>query len=256
MFFFKIPVFNLLLFLKNFAGRNNTGKLCAFFRGSRFKRRFRILNFKHFFWNVFAIILRKEYDPYRNSFIFLICYQNGILSYILPVVYLAVRSKIYIGTSTSFFIGDFTLLKFISEGTYLNSVEFIPYQGSKLARSSGLFSLLIRHFDNITLIRMPSKKYYLLDNNCLAGIGVLENTFANFVEYYKAGQKRNLGYKVSVRGVAKNPIDHPHGGGEGRTSGGRPSVTKSSLPAKNVKTRKNDLKKIYSFSLVTTRLHF
>ena len=258
-FYIRVPIFSLSLLLKNNSGRNHSGKISRYNRGKRYQRKYRIIDFKFLLWNMYVILLRREYDPYRNTLLYLICYQNGILSYILMLFQTEVRLCIHIGLLLNLYhiVGDITNFNILTEGTNVSAVELYPFKGSKVSRSSGTSVLFLKRFQDVSLIQMPSKRnYYMISNNCVNMIGVVRTRVSVLIkeEYYKAGQLKFKGKKSTVRGVAKNPVDHPHGGGEGRTSGGRPNVTPNSLPAKKRKTRKNLEKKTYNFVILKARL--
>jgi large subunit ribosomal protein L2 len=228
---------SLILFKPLKGGRNNSG-VCVFRRrGGGVKKFFRLVDFFHILWELPAFILRKEYDPFRTGFLNLVCYINGMLSYYLATEGLRRRNVL---RTTNYFLeytNGYTMkLKNIPEGSFLHSVEILKNGGGKIARSAGTSCILLKKFsiDKI-LIRLPSKEEIFLKNDCIATIGRVSNVNHKFVYLYKAGQNRWKNNKPVVRGVARNPVDHPHGG-----AGGRPSVTLWSKVAKNSSTRRKN----------------
>jgi large subunit ribosomal protein L2 len=218
-------------------GRNNTG-VCVFRnRGGGVKKFYRILDFFHVLWEIPAFVLRKEYDPYRTGFINLVCYINGMLSYYLGTEGLKRRNVL---RTTNFFL-EFTKgytmkLKNIPEGSILNSVEIRKNSGGNLARAAGTFCILLKKFSSQKiLVRLPSKEEIFLKENCIATIGRVSNINHKLIYGYKAGQSRWKNKRPLVRGVARNPVDHPHGGG-----GGKHLVTLWGRIAKNKPTRKKN----------------
>lgn len=228
------PVKNLLVKLKWFAGRNNSGKITFNSKSKRHKRNYRLIDFKFLIINLLYIILRIEYDPYRTSWITLICFANGILSYILTPHNLDLTDRLF-NTNMKKLIKRFNgiPLFFAQESMLINCLEIKPLFGGKIARSAGTFVLVLKKLENnFSLLKLPSKEQILLTNDCFCRIGRISNIDNKFINYYKAGQVRLLGFKPIVRGVAKNPIDHPHGGG-----GGKHLVTPFAKIAKNYPTR-------------------
>jgi large subunit ribosomal protein L2 len=241
----------LNLNLNKKAGRNNTGHISFFHRGGGVKKNFRLLDFKRLIWNIPAKVLRHEYDPFRNGFISLICYKNGILSYILTTDGLKINQWIINSNNKTFKlkVGNSTNLFKIPESTLIHSIEIVPGLGAKLIRSAGVFGQILKKnylFGKI-LIKLPSKEQILINKNSIATIGIVSNLNQMLIKYYKAGQKRLLGFRPWSRGVAKNPIDHPHGGG-----GGRHLVTPWSKVGKNQRTR--DKKKSNKFIIKNRKL--
>lgn len=218
-------------------GRNNNG-ICVFRnKGGGVKKFYRLIDFFHVLWEIPAFVLRKEYDPHRTGFINLVCYINGMLSYYLATEGLKRRNVL---RTTNFFL-EFTKgytmkLKNIPEGSLLNSVEITKNSGGILARAAGTFCILLKKFssDKI-LIRLPSKEEIFLKENYIATIGRVSNINHKFIRSYKAGQNRWRNIKPTVRGIARNPVDHPHGG-----AGGRHLVTLWGNIAKNSPTRKKN----------------
>lgn len=238
-----------LVYLKPLKGGRNNNGICVFRRrGGGAKKYLRLLDFFHIIWEIPAFILRKEYDPYRTAFINLICYINGMLSYCLATQGLKKRNVL---RTTNFFLeytNGYTMkLKNIPEGSLLHSVEIKESVGGTLARAAGTACVLLKKFNiNQILIRLPSKEEIFLTQNCIATIGRVSNINHKFLYLYKAGQNRWKNKRPIVRGVARNPIDHPHGGG-----GGKPSVTLWGKVAKNSPTRKKN--KFHSNFIVISR---
>jgi len=232
---------NLSKVFKWWGGRNNTKKRAVFNKGTRKASRFyKMIDFKRLIWNLYAKILRFEYDAYRTSLIALICYSNGILTYILKIEGMKIGQRVI---STDFFKkrylqkGSMLPLNFFEEGSIISNLEIVFGKGGKLVRSAGTAAILVRKFSqtihgSVALIRLPSREEIFLSQDSFAILGRISNVDFFFVKYYKAGRRRLVGYKPKVRGVARNPVDHPHGGG-----GGKCLVTHKALPAKNRPTR-------------------
>ncbi len=213
---------NLFISILNNAGRNNTGKITVRHKGVGVKKNYRKIDFFRNIINIPAKILTVEYDPYRSSFISLIFYLNGIFCYILTTQF-NLQKKLFIynyNLRASYYnIGDSNLLLFFSNGTLLHNIELVPGSGGKISRSAGTYSLLVNGDIQLTKIKMPSNKILMLSSYCRATIGIVSNQWYRYINLGKAGRSRWLGIRPSVRGVAMNPIDHPHGGGEGKKTG-------------------------------------
>jgi large subunit ribosomal protein L2 len=210
---------------KNFAGRSRYGDLILYTRSTRaFKLIYRIIDFKYTNFCVPGIVYRIEYDPNRSSFITLIFYKNGTWCYLLHTektnIGSLIESYYYIGKKTLFKNGNIFFLSIIPDGSVINCVEKIPFLGSVYSRAAGNSSLLIRKFKltNRCLVLLKSGTYKLLSYYCKATLGIISNNSSNTVINGKAGRSRWLGIKPNVRGVAMNPVDHPHGGGQGKKS--------------------------------------
>ena len=243
------PTINKLkLAFKWFAGRNNRGRIVFNSKASkRCFKTFRIVDFDYSIMNLFSIVLRNEYDPNRTSLVSLVCYSNGILSYIISLQNLLVN-KIICNTNNVNLIKNFYAipLQLSSEGMLINNVELRATQGGILSRSAGNFSVVLKKlFNKFILIKLPSKEQILVNNKCFGRIGKISNINNKYFRFYKAGQVKKLGFKPIVRGVAKNPIDHPHGGG-----GGKCQVTPWAKVAKNKSTR---IKKINNSFIIRSR---
>lgn len=232
------PVKNLTRYFIPQAGHNNTGKVTFIAKTRRVRRRYRLIDFKRLFWNAYFLVFRIEYDPNRSAFVALICYLNGILSYIVATDGLSLYRKMYVGEPPRLLrdrlrLGFILPLYWCNEGSFLNTLELNIDRGGTLARSAGtavtlLKKLLTTHY----LIKLPSKEQILIDRDAVGNLGRTSNPDRKFTFYYNAGQMRRLGWKPKVRGVAQNPIDHPHGGG-----GGKCSVTPWARVAKQRRTR-------------------
>ena len=225
--------------LRKNGGRNNTGRITARRIGGGHKRRYRMIDFKRNKLNVFATVERLEYDPNRTAFIALVSYEDGEKAYIIAPQRLAVGDKIEAGPKADIKPGNALPLANIPVGTIVHNVEMKPGKGGQIARSAGAYVQLVGKDQGYAQIRLMSGELRLVRSECMATIGAVSNPDQQNINLGKAGRKRWLGKRPAVRGVAMNPIDHPHGGGEGRTSGGRHPVTPWGKPTKGKKTRKN-----------------
>lgn len=232
------PMKTLTRGLTESGGRNNNGRITVYHRGGGHKKKFRFVDYKRVKKNIIAEVLRIEYDPNRTAFIALIQYEDKTLSYILAPSKLNVGDKVVAGSDVDISFGNTLPLKSIPTGTMIHNIEYIPGKGGQVVRSAGSFAQLISRDDNgYCLVRLPSGEDRLFPENSNASIGILSNIDHKNIVIGKAGRSRWLGRKPVVRGVAMNPVDHPHGGGQGKTSGGRPSVTPWSWPTKGQPTR-------------------
>lgn len=242
----------LLRIKKKISGRNNLGIITVRHRGGGFRLKYRFIDFKRSIFEIPAVVLNIEYDPNRTALIALILYKNGILSYIISPN--SLKKGDIIKTSqfgSSLIVGNCIPMQSINLGSILNNIELHYGKGSQFCRSAGVFGVLlakkyIKKF-LFVIIRLYSKEEYLFFGNNLASIGVLSNLNYYLKNLKKAGKTRHLGIRPKVRGVAMNPIDHPHGGGEGKTSGGRPSVSLWGKLTKGKPTRKKNKVKIFIF---------
>jgi len=233
------------------AGRNNKGRICMNHRGGGIKQRFRQIDFSRSIKNISCRVLRIEYDIYRTAYICLVVYANGILMYILAAHGLRKNDLLEAGPQASIKIGNHLPLDFIAEGSIIHNIELNPNVGGQLSRSAGSKSMVLRHSGNFTMVKLRSGEIRYILSNCYATLGIvshLESIREN--KLFKAGQKRWKGYRPHVRGVAMNPIDHPHGGGHGKTSTGRAPVSAYGKLTKGTKTRLKKKKIIFFFSLV------
>jgi large subunit ribosomal protein L2 len=226
----KKPISRLVVSIKNNSGRNNTGKIVARTKGARARSGLRLLDHKKNILGVPGVVCRIEYDPFRSSFISLLVYSNGICTYVIHTYGLAVGSSIissfdlsslyFFGFSRTFHNGDSSSLMWAPQGTILHSIELFPGSGGVIARSAGTYCNLVKKFPNIRkcLIQLPSRSSISIPHSSFGIKGIVGNEIHYRVSLGKAGRHRNLGYKPTVRGVAMNPVDHPHGGGEGKKS--------------------------------------
>jgi ribosomal protein L2, bacterial/organellar len=225
--------------LRKKGGRNNLGRITVRFRGGGHKRRYRLIDFKRNKFDVSATVERLEYDPNRTAFIALVKYEDGEKRYILAPQRLAVGDVIVAGEKVDIKPGNALPLKNIPVGTVVHNVELKQGKGGQIARSAGTYVQLVGKDQGYAQIRLSSGELRIVRGECLATIGAVSNPDQQNISLGKAGRTRWLGFRPHVRGVAMNPIDHPHGGGEGRTSGGRHPVTPWGKPTKGKKTRSN-----------------
>lgn len=221
------------------AGRNAHGRITMRRRGGGVKQKYRIIDFKRQKLDIPATVKSIEYDPNRTCNIALICYADGLKTYILAPNGLKVGDKVISADSADIQVGNSKLLKDIPVGTLIHNVELHPKRGGQLARSAGSYAQLMAKEGVEALLRLPSGEVRKVKSNCRATIGQVGNLEHEQINIGKAGKNRHRGKRPKVRGVVMNPVDHPHGGGEGRTSGGRHPVSPWGTPAKGYKTRKN-----------------
>jgi len=234
------PVKGLTEGLRKTGGRNNTGRITARRIGGGHKRRYRMIDFKrNAKFGVPAKVERLEYDPNRTAFIALIRYEDGELSYILAPQRLQVGDTVIADNRVDVKPGNTMPLASVPVGTIVHNVELKPGKGGQVARSAGSYVQLVGKDQGYAQLRLGSGEVRLVRGECLATIGAVSNSDHQNVKLGKAGRNRWLGKRPSVRGVAMNPVDHPHGGGEGRTSGGRHPVTPWGKPTKGKRTRSN-----------------
>ena len=233
------PVKKLTEGLRSKGGRNNHGRITMRYRGGGHKRRYRLVDFTRRKFDMVATVERLEYDPNRTAFIALIKYDDGEQSYILAPQRLQPGDKVVSGERADIKPGNAMPLKNIPVGTIVHNVELKPAGGGQLARSAGTYVQLVGRDAGLALLRMSSGEVRMVRTECMATIGAVSNPDQQNTSIGKAGRNRWKGRKPSVRGVAMNPIDHPHGGGEGRTSGGRHPVTPWGKSTKGQKTRHN-----------------
>ena len=233
------PVKSLTEGLTESAGRNNTGRITIRRRGGGAKKTYRIIDFKRRKFDIEAKVERLEYDPNRTAFIALVKYLDGEQAYILAPQRLKAGDKIISGAKVDVKPGNAMPMKAIPVGTIIHNVELKPGKGGQLARSAGTYAQLVGRDSGMAQVRMQSGEVRLVNGECLATIGAVSNPDHMNQNIGKAGRNRHKGMRPTVRGVAMNPVDHPHGGGEGRTSGGRHPVTPWGKPTKGAKTRKN-----------------
>jgi large subunit ribosomal protein L2 len=220
-------------------GRNNHGRITSRFRGGGHKQAYRIVDFKRRKYDVAATVERLEYDPNRTAFIALIKYADGELSYILAPQRLKVGDPVISGARVDIKPGNAMPLAAIPVGTIIHNIELKVGAGGKMARSAGTFAQLVGKDQGYAQIKLTSGELRVVRAECMATIGAVSNADHQNQQIGKAGRSRWLGRKPHNRGVVMNPVDHPHGGGEGRTSGGRHPVTPWGKPTKGYKTRSN-----------------
>ena len=220
-------------------GRNNYGRVTARFIGGGHKRSYRIIDFKRRKFDMTATVERLEYDPNRTAFIALIKYEDGELSYILAPQRVAPGDKVVAGEAVDVKPGNAMPLSAMPVGTIIHNIELKPGKGGQIARSAGAYAQLVGRDQGMAILRLNSGEQRIVHGSCFATVGAVSNPDHGNVNDGKAGRSRWRGRRPHNRGVAMNPVDHPHGGGEGRTSGGRHPVTPWGKPTKGKKTRSN-----------------
>ena len=221
------------------SGRNNQGELSIWHRGGGHKRMYRIIDFKRDKFGVPARVASVEYDPNRSAFISLLHYADGDKRYILYPLGLKVGDRVVSGPDADIVVGNALPLKNIPAGTMIHNIELRPGKGGQLVRSAGGAAQLLAKEGDYAQVRLPSGEVRKVYMDCIATIGQLGNVEHENITIGKAGRKRWMGIRPTVRGVAMNPVDHPHGGGEGKTSGGRNPTTPWGKPTRGYKTRHN-----------------
>jgi len=221
------------------SGRNNKGRLTIRHRGGGHKKLYRIIDFRRDKKDIPAKVVSLEYDPNRTARIALLAYADGEKRYILAPNGLDIGSSVIAGESADILVGNALPLKNIPLGTMIHNIELRKGKGGQMARSAGTAAQLLAKESGYAQIKMPSGETRMVHLECYATIGQVGNLNSENISIGKAGRKRWLGIRPTVRGVAMNPIDHPHGGGEGRTSGGRHPVSPWGVPTKGYKTRNN-----------------
>jgi len=232
------PERSLLEPIKKNAGRNSYGRITVRHRGGGNRRKYRIIDFKRNKIDMEATILTLEYDPNRSANIALVQYEDGEKRYIIAPVGLKVGDKIASGENVDIKVGNALPLSSIPVGTFIHNVELYPGKGAQLARAAGNMAQLMAKEGVYALLRLPSGELRNVSKDCMATIGQVGNLEHENVKIGKAGRKRNMGWRPTVRGSVMNPCDHPHGGGEGKSPIGRPGpVTPWGKPALGYKTR-------------------
>ncbi|AZN71934.1 50S ribosomal protein L2 [Georhizobium profundi] len=234
------PVKTLTEGLSQKGGRNNAGRITARYQGGGHKRSYRMVDFKRRKFDVSATVERLEYDPNRTAFIALIKYDDGELSYILAPQRLAVGDKV-VSSNKAVDVkpGNAMPLQNMPVGTIVHNVEMKPEKGGQIARSAGTYVQLVGRDQGMAILRLNSGEQRLVSGLCLGTVGAVSNPDHGNINDGKAGRTRWRGKRPHVRGVVMNPVDHPHGGGEGRTSGGRHPVSPWGKPTKGKRTRSN-----------------
>jgi large subunit ribosomal protein L2 len=225
--------------LRKSGGRSDNGRITVRFRGGGAKRLYRVVDFKRRKFDVAAKVERLEYDPNRTAFIALIRYADGELSYILAPQRLKVGDEVIAGEKTDVKPGNAMPLRAMPVGTIIHNIELKPLKGGQMARSAGAYAQLVGRDSGYAQIRLTSGELRMVQDSCMATVGAVSNPDHMNESLGKAGRVRHKGRRPHVRGVAMNPVDHPHGGGEGKTSGGRHPVTPWGKPTKGRKTRTN-----------------
>ena len=236
----KGPEKSLLAPKKKHSGRNSYGRITVRHHGGGNRQKYRIIDFKRQKFDIPATVLSIEYDPNRNSHIALIQYEDGVKSYIIAPAALKVGDTVISGSKADIKPGNAMQLKDIPVGTFLHNIELYPGKGAQLVRSAGDMAQLMAKEGNYALLRLPSGELRNVPALCMASIGQVGNIEASNVNLGKAGRKRHMGIRPTVRGSVMNPVDHPHGGGEGKSPIGRPGpVTPWGKPTLGYKTRKS-----------------
>ena len=233
------PVKKLTEGLSKSGGRNNHGRITSRRRGGGHKRTYRIIDFKRTKFDMPATVERLEYDPNRTAFIALLRYEDGEQAYIIAPQRLAPGDTVISSEKADVKPGNAMPMKNMPVGTIIHNVELKPGKGGQIARSAGTYVQLVGRDHGFAIVRLSSGEQRLIRGECMATVGAVSNPDQSNITLAKAGRNRWLGKRPSVRGVAMNPVDHPHGGGEGRTSGGRHPVTPWGKPTKGKRTRSN-----------------
>jgi len=236
------PEKSLVVSLKKHAGRNAQGKITVRHRGGGARRKYRIIDFKRNSKdNIPAKVVAIEYDPNRTANIALLCYTDGVKSYILAPQGLAVGQTVMSGDKAEARVGNCLPLALIPVGSEIHNIELYPGKGAQLARAAGITAQLMAKEGKYATLRLPSGEMRMVPINCRATMGSVGNGEHNLINLGKAGRKRHMGIRPTVRGSVMNPNDHPHGGGEGRAPIGRPGpCTPWGKPALGLKTRKKN----------------
>jgi large subunit ribosomal protein L2 len=233
------PEKTLIEGLKKTGGRGGGGRIAVRFRGGGAKRLYRKVDFKRRKWNVVGKVERLEYDPNRTAFIALIKYADGELAYIIAPQRLRAGDEIVAGEKVDLKPGNASPLRGLPIGAMIHNIELKPGKGGQIARSAGAYAQLVGRDAGYAQIRLGSGELRMVQDSCMATVGAVSNPDHMNEVLGKAGRNRHKGRRPHVRGVAMNPVDHPHGGGEGKTSGGRHPVTPWGQPTKGHKTRSN-----------------
>lgn len=236
------PEKKLTVALRKKGGRNNTGRITVRHRGGGHKRRYRIIDYKRNKFGVYGKVATIEYDPNRSAYISLIHYEDGEKRYILSPLKIKVGDKIISGKKVPLKTGNALRLFNMPTGLSVHNIELTPGCGGQLVRSAGAYAQIMAHDSGYTTLKLPSGEIRMVSDQCMATIGQIGNKTYEQIVSGKAGRSRWLGRRPSVRGVVMNPVDHPHGGGEGKSSGGRHPVTPWGKPTKGYKTRKKNKK--------------
>lgn len=233
------PEKSLVEKLTKSGGRNNTGRVTSRFIAGGHKQSYRVIDFRRDKTGVPAVVATIEYDPNRSARIALLHYADGEKRYIIAPEGLKVGASISSGPAADILVGNALPLKNIPAGTVVHNIELKPGKGAQMARSAGAQAQLVSREAGVALLKLPSGEVRRVSTECMATVGAVGNSDHENVSLGKAGRKRWLGRSPHNRGVSMNPVDHPHGGGEGKTSGGRHPVTPWGQPTRGFKTRNN-----------------
>ncbi len=233
------PVKSLTKPITSTGGRNNQGRITSRRMGGGVKRKYRLIDFKRNKNDISGEIIRNEYDPNRSAFISLLKYEDGELRYIISPRNVSIGDKLISGENVEIKNGNSLPLKNIPIGTNIHNLELKPGAGAQLVRAAGSSAQIVSKEEPYVQVKLISGEIRHINKNCRATIGEVSNPDQKNIKLGKAGRKRYLGFRPKVRGVVMNPVDHPHGGGEGRTSGGRNPVTPWGVATKGKKTRNN-----------------
>ncbi|QEK39769.1 50S ribosomal protein L2 [Candidatus Sneabacter namystus] len=233
------PIKSLVHGAKSSGGRNNLGRITCRHKGGGHKKKYRLIDFRRNKENIPAVVQRIEYDPHRSAFIALVKYEDGELSYILATDEMKKGYEVISAADAEVKSGNCMTLDNIPVGSVVHNVELKQGKGGQIARSAGAYVKIIGKDNGYAQVKMVSSEVRIIPLTCKATIGVVSNASHKNAVYAKAGRSRWRGIRPTVRGVSMNPVDHPHGGGEGKTSGGRHPVTPWGKSTKGKKTRKN-----------------
>ena len=236
------PEKSLTKALRKSGGRNNTGRITIRRRGGGHRRRYRIIDFKRDKFDIPGKVMTVEYDPNRSANISLINYADGEKRYILSPIGLKVDDPVISGENVPLKVGNCLPLKSVPAGLFVHNIELLPGKGGQMVRSAGAAAQVMAHDGGLCTLKLPSGEIRMVNERCLATIGQVGNKSHEQIVSGKAGRTRWLGRRPKVRGVAMNPVDHPMGGGEGKSSGGRHPTTPWGKPTKGYKTRKKNKK--------------
>ena len=231
---------SLVIGLRKSGGRNSYGRITVRHRGGGAYRKYRVIDFARNERNVEGTVIAVEYDPNRNVRIGLVVYKNGAKNYILLPDQVQVGSKVYAGSDAEPKVGNCMPLNLIPAGFFVHNIELAPGRGGKFARSAGASAQIMGKSDGYATLKMPSGEIRMVSLDCWASVGVLGNADYKNITWGKAGRTRYRGFRPSVRGMAMNPVDHPHGGGEGRSKSGSHPVSPWNKGAKGTKTRRKE----------------
>ncbi|HOY84884.1 MAG: 50S ribosomal protein L2 [Candidatus Cloacimonetes bacterium] len=232
------PEKSLLKPVRKTGGRNNRGRITCRHRGGGHRRHYRVIDFKRDKFGIPAKVASIEYDPNRTARIALLHYVDGEKRYIIAPEGLAVGAKVMSGPEAEIALGNTLPLERIPLGSTVHNIELKKGRGGQIARSAGAYGQVVAKDGDYVHVKMPSNDVHLIRKECLATMGQVSNQDHNLIQLGKAGRKRWMGIRPTVRGVVMNPVDHPMGGGEGKSSGGRHPVSPWGKPAKGGKTRK------------------